>query len=106
MELKPCPFCGGKAMLVSVNERYTVGCTIMRCRGNGLTARDYYTKDEAAEAWNTRSERLCAYMGRAPIGEICGTALEVVSLGCGHMAIDEAGQAPSYCPTCGAKVVE
>ena len=70
MELKPCPFCGGKARLVSVSERYTVGCTIMRCRGNWLTARDYYTKDEAAEAWNTRVEWTCE---RSRYAELFGT---------------------------------
>lgn len=45
-------------------------------------------------------------IGRVRIGELGGAALEVVSLSCGHMTIDEAGQAPAYCPTCGAKVVD
>ncbi len=56
-ELKPCPFCGGKASLVTAHNknltwiRYFVKC--QRC----LTTTDNYEKPEhAAEAWNRRAE--------------------------------------------------
>ena len=105
MELKPCPFCGGKARIVSVSERYTVGCTIMRCRGNWLTARDYYTKDEAAEAWNTRAERTCQEVEVTSRYQPYVTYMTACSLCGGTLAVDEYS-APNYCPSCGARVVE
>lgn len=53
-----------------------------------------------------KADKYTRVIGRVRIGELGGAALEVVSLSCGHMTIDEAGQAPAYCPTCGAKAVE
>ena len=50
-ELKPCPFCGGKAEAIRVyaNEWY-VQCTICPCTMIG----GYYTEKEAIESWNKR----------------------------------------------------
>ena len=58
MELKRCPFCGGKAELCgklqgeSYKEEapFAVNCT--ECYGG--TAIDWDTKTEAIKAWNTR----------------------------------------------------
>ena len=62
-ELKPCPFCGGKAFVV---ERMTgvvdVGCENPICFGwccheKDCDCRDgFATKEEAIIAWNTRSQ--------------------------------------------------
>lgn len=55
-ELKPCPFCGGKAKIRSEkywqpNVRRNVICT--NCFANTGW---YKTEDEAIEAWNRRAE--------------------------------------------------
>ena len=51
-KLKPCPFCGGKAVLKSyrfVNE-FSV-----RCQSCGSTTDDFKTSEEAIAIWNKRS---------------------------------------------------
>jgi Lar family restriction alleviation protein len=51
-ELKPCPFCGGKAEMVSdFDDEHYVYCT--GCKGGWKTME---TPEEAAEAWNRRVE--------------------------------------------------
>lgn len=54
-ELKPCPFCGGKAELVGTgnfcgNCAYSVSCTSCNCNTDWLA-----NKKEVVEAWNKRA---------------------------------------------------
>ena len=50
MELKPCPFCGGKAIL------YThYFCICSECQAS---TRAYGTPEETVEAWNRRAKKL------------------------------------------------
>ena len=54
MKLKPCPFCGGDAIVVKVEERpypYRVQCfdSICACRTDNF--KDY---EGAIESWNRR----------------------------------------------------
>ena len=50
-KLKPCPFCGGEAMIISEINYHHVRC--VKC----FTITDWYkTKEEAIEAWNTRAD--------------------------------------------------
>ena len=58
-ELKPCPFCGGKAFL----SEYLYSCEPGRCttqfvefNGCHTTTYEYNTEEEAIEAWNRRAE--------------------------------------------------
>lgn len=63
IELKRCPFCGGKASIYNGTiraNRYFVGCT--RCTAaigifisNGWQP-TFFSKQEAADAWNDRVE--------------------------------------------------
>lgn len=57
IELKPCPFCGGKAkMKASWSASVYVEC--MSCFAQAmhfLPAADYCADDRAAEAWNRRT---------------------------------------------------
>lgn len=57
-ELKPCPFCGGKARLVYAQPYNAVQCT--KCKVFGKTIVDAYEQRDgqidAIEAWNRRAE--------------------------------------------------
>jgi Lar family restriction alleviation protein len=52
--LKPCPFCGGEAVLIDNGYFTDVSCKNFHCRG---WADDlmFKTKEEAIEAWNRRA---------------------------------------------------
>ena len=67
IELKPCPFCGSKAVFVenhvpdgkfSYNERY-VSCVRCGCRTKAYITGGYYginhTKADVAAIWNRRT---------------------------------------------------
>ena len=51
-ELKPCPFCGSRALITSnLLEEYYIVCTACTCCGPGPGS-----EQEAIEAWNRRAE--------------------------------------------------
>lgn len=54
-ELKPCPFCGHKAILVDLecNPRFYVKCSYRYCRVEQAPL--YMSKASAIKAWNRRS---------------------------------------------------
>lgn len=52
IKLKRCPFCGGTNLYYATGRFYAVECA--DCGGKIVGA--YRTKEEAAEAWNTRKE--------------------------------------------------
>jgi hypothetical protein len=72
VQLKPCPFCGGQAIIAqnisyvsgsSIHtSRYQIGCITPMCRGAIPSARVglnpngewYCSKEAAIEAWNNR----------------------------------------------------
>lgn len=91
-DLKPCPFCGGKAEMLtaeSMNGGYLFGIMCNDCRSRGDV---YDTEAEAIAAWNSRAERTCEYVG----DEINGRCSECQGW------LD---QGFAYCPNCGAKAV-
>lgn len=57
-ELKPCPFCGGKARLIYVSQMSAVKC--QKCKVLGKVFPDYYEqgdgKENAIKAWNRRAD--------------------------------------------------
>lgn len=61
MELKPCPFCGGEAVMqtfttaMEKEPRYRVRCSNCWCQ----TDWDNWTVEEAEAEWNTRKEPRC-----------------------------------------------
>ena len=58
-ELKPCPFCGGKAIVLHWDgtDTFSVGCVnTFVCHGGTHTSRAYQSEQEAAAAWNKRSD--------------------------------------------------
>lgn len=53
-KLKPCPFCGGKAVLTlshCQDGTYVVGCVDCNCEMDYME-----TKEETIEAWNRRAK--------------------------------------------------
>ena len=54
-ELKPCPFCGGKATLNTNGDKFWVDCAMSKgfCRVMPSTWQ-YKTEEDAIEAWNER----------------------------------------------------
>lgn len=56
-EIKPCPFCGGKAELITtaygLAEKYSVQCKKKNCRGR--TRKPVGAKHVAIGEWNRRA---------------------------------------------------
>ena len=58
-ELKPCPFCGKKAIITKLvmgdkEEYFGVACSGWSCPTSSIIP-NYTTEDEAIEAWNRRA---------------------------------------------------
>ena len=95
-ELKPCPFCGGEAQIVSkpYEPKFCVGCDDDTCLGFSGLGWLYDSGQEAAEAWNLRAERTCRWelVEGTLFATECGEAF--------HRVVPD-----NYCPNCGAKVL-
>lgn len=57
-KLKPCPFCGGKDIIVRPVQYAGIVKThfYVQCRECFARTRDYATRPKAIEAWNRRAE--------------------------------------------------
>ena len=104
-ELKPCPFCGGEARLYPSEAGFFVGCFNDGCAVNPSSGEfvadgvwDEEQKEAAIDAWNTRAERTC----RMETEESCQNWNSCSECGADYYT----DQPISYCPNCGAKVVE
>lgn len=103
-ELKPCPFCGGEAeciddtgVLVNGRRTWVVWCPDEECPVV-LSTPLCETQEEAAAAWNTRSERTCEKVpGKMHYGE-----RRPKCSNCGYGLGDDRWR---YRPSCGARVV-
>lgn len=107
-ELKLCPFCGGEAKIENVDsykhpgERWWVLCDCGVIFSSGLNG-SYQSEEEAFTAWNQRSERTCITITSPHGVHACSECGEHFSLA---DCFTELAEHPSYCPNCGAKVVE
>lgn len=61
-KLKPCPFCGCEAEIVTIDHfkptgklMYSVSCSTINCMGF-MTGNDFIKKEYAVTAWNTRHQ--------------------------------------------------
>lgn len=112
-ELKPCPFCGGEA---EYGANSVQGYEYVRCAScKARTWSCYETKEQAAQAWNTRAERTCEIV-RCETGEPaeydcdevlwhCESCHEEVAIYAYNENGDTWADKPSFCPNCGSKVV-
>lgn len=95
-ELKPCPFCGSNKAMKHKNvwKMYTV-----ICEACGASIGNWYSKVQAENIWNGRSERTCRNASEQLFK--CSS--------CGEYAVVDSFKTglcmPNYCPNCGAKVV-
>lgn len=105
-ELLPCPFCGGEARIIAkpYEPKVCVGCDDDTCLGFSGLGWLYDSEKEATEAWNSRAERTCRMVrARWDDGE-CVWGCRCTA--CSDRFTYETGATWSYCPACGAKVVE
>jgi hypothetical protein len=126
-ELKPCPFCGGKARIVSDysseqdKTRWSLWHECCEHEGSGLGYGHalfpwfetpwYDTEEEAVEAWNARAERTCQDADTRFNAWVCSECKATMLLlfddyGEPTYSVEGVADVPRYCPNCGAKVVE
>lgn len=107
-DLKPCPFCGGKAsMRLYYSGRFGVECDECRVRG-----RVFDDDSDAAEMWNTRAGQTCRNEV-VEINKLTPVEFRTDNFRCSHCsetfyADNEGINHPidfAHCPSCGAKVV-
>jgi Lar family restriction alleviation protein len=58
--LKPCPFCGGKASIINVEEPSNIGGKVVQCEKCEASTRVWFPIKDAVdqilrEAWNRRA---------------------------------------------------
>lgn len=101
-ELKPCPFCGSKKTRF-VKKMITWHLAMCGCCG--ASSGYWFSREQAAESWNTRREKTCspkwwdnasgAAFARGECSECGGYLLEDI----------KENKPRPYCPHCGAKVI-
>lgn len=97
-ELKPCPFCGGKAKIIQSSRRTLFFTACEDCDADS----DYYdTEEKAAEAWNRRTERTCQNTGDRDLAND-----KYYDFKCSACGFECSAADAKFCPHCGAKVVE
>lgn len=102
-DLKPCPFCGGKATIGKAlpdwHKLFKVRCADDNCIGSTIGNTMYLNAQAAADAWNRRSGAAESQRGEWKNGcecSICGVA-------CGpHNATQK--EYYHFCPNCGARM--
>ena len=91
-ELKPCPFCGGKAWVIQILEDlYAVECRKCWTR----TGTYQPTEAEAIKVWNRRAERTAKVETYTDDQQETWSVCE-----CGT----DVWKSYNYCPECGAKL--
>ena len=109
-ELKPCPFCGGKARIghsPNCNDFWIICRECTTYYPKDMSRK--YTESEAIEAWNTRHERTSKRIAdeayRHDDFECSECGWVVWGFLMEHEGEGVVSQ-PNYCPSCGARVVE
>ena len=104
-ELLNCPFCGGEARLADPNKTKRQANYVF-CGECGASS-GVATEAEAIAAWNARAERTCEWML-----EHSGTLYDKWRCSeCGYLFVEPrcdqgyTDMEPSYCPSCGARVI-
>ena len=122
-ELKPCPFCGGEAKAFFCEKSGTYDVQCQQCGALPFLGRKrgpsrFKSMDDVIAAWNRRAERTCRVeVERRKLSQT-QTAVVKTCSECGFEFGVEKENAfpfevtlnvvvpPSYCPNCGARIVE
>lgn len=116
-ELKPCPFCGGRAAIIDLQTIDGSRCKAVECRRCGAMMPGVCQRnsDDVSSDWNARWVRTCQMLNDDwddSFGEYkhlyeCGICSESTALLC---CINENGDTewvkPKFCGNCGAEVDE
>lgn len=107
IELKPCPFCGGKAKFSLFMCRDAIACTeCPACIVPPISG--VYSKEELAAEWNRRAEQLQKHGRWKPFArDVIGYTDEFICSECEcsvflHNFAKECEF--EYCPNCGARM--
>ena len=124
-ELSPCPFCGGEAdvhYFAHDDSECTVMCSNPNCRAS-VSARSCGSMtaayNRARKLWNRRAERTARVKEDTKRASQTQLVVTKSCSECGHcfgaethyermfegMVLNEI-ELPSYCPNCGARVIE
>ena len=108
--LLPCPFCGCDCIDEYEgdfgNVVYCMQCGVMMGEPIHLDFRSPRVSiEQAIAAWNTRTERTCHLSEKNDICSSCGACIQRITHSVYDMG-DGYACRPSYCPSCGAKVVD
>ena len=57
IDIKPCPFCDGKAIIVIKTYAMPYETYSVECKQCGAQSQGYGSEADAAEAWNRRSNK-------------------------------------------------
>ena len=110
-ELKKCPFCGGEAYerehaFKNAHSWSMIICDVCGAsvQRAGLDGTYEGAKQAATEAWNTRYVETCEVVNHGSPMDGCVPLLQCKE--CEALFYGDArGDLPSYCPSCGRKVV-
>ena len=109
-ELKPCPFCGGKALLS--HDHAGIEASYVRCEKCGLESIRFLksfecaSDDRAVEFWNRRADADCIrYMDAADVAQV-RHGRWLLDGSCSECMANPLTTHKKYCPNCGAKMGE
>lgn len=110
--LKPCPFCGGSAIILGSKNNYYAACINPNCEIIVGTI-NKNTKAEVVKDWNTRAESPIAYWIKHEDGRVLEcSACESIYRNSGISEVKLKGkkvfdyEEPRFCLHCGARMKE